>query len=64
MQRKKVLFLITKSNWGENENCFSFSPVLNKVKEQSLSSCARQTVGGPTQLLDNLFSLSYYDVSN
>ena len=43
--KTKVLLLITKSNWGENENSFSFSPVLSGVKEQSLLSETKQTVG-------------------
>jgi hypothetical protein len=49
--KTKILFLITKSNFGENENFFSFSPILNEVREQSLTSLARLTVGGPAQLL-------------
>ena len=61
MVKKKVLFLITKSVWGENENCFSFSPVRSFALEQSLSSGARQTVGGPTQLLCSFYNFYYYE---
>ena len=57
--RKKILFLITKSNWGANENSFSFAPILSVAQGQSLLSEAKQTVGGPAQLLSSLYSFSY-----
>jgi hypothetical protein len=50
LSRTKVLFLITKSDWGENENSFSFSPVWSAAEEQPLLSEAKQAAGGPTQL--------------
>lgn len=46
---QKVLFLITKSNWGANENCFSFAPVRSEAEEKPLSHGVRQVLGGPTQ---------------
>jgi len=43
---KKVLYCITKSNWGQNKNCFLFCPVL---RQRPLLSKAKQVVGGPAQ---------------
>ena len=48
--KKKLLYVITKSNLGEKENYFSFSPVLSYAQEQPLPNNVWQAVGGPTKL--------------
>lgn len=48
IEKKKVFSLITKSNWGEKENRFSFSPV---PQATAVVEITRQAVGGPTRLI-------------
>jgi len=50
MLKKRILYVITKSNFGVNENCFSFTPIMSGAKEQPLLNVVKQVVGGPTKL--------------
>lgn len=47
---QRVLLVITKSNFGEQANCFACAPVLSFAQEQPLSNSVRLAVGGPTML--------------
>jgi hypothetical protein len=56
MSRQKILFLITKSNWGENKNPFLFSLVCSEAADRRLLSKAKQAVGGPAPITQQRIS--------